>query len=169
MSTSPRTNRAITASSSASLSFPCATAIRARGGARARTRPAILAIGSIRLCTKYTSPPRSISPARPPPVNPSSHAPMHVRTGAGRLGGGPRGERPPVWLGENGGGNGARHLFAALHRFEGGTKCDLGLPIPHIAHQQPVHRTGALHVPLHFPRSPPLVRCVLVQEGRLEL
>src|SRR5207253_2092974 len=86
-STSPRTNRAITASSSASLSFPCATAIRARGGARARTRSAIVSIVSIRLYTKYTCPPRSSSRASASSFNPSSHGSMNVSTGERSLGG----------------------------------------------------------------------------------
>src|SRR2546425_13368201 len=62
-----------------------------------------------------------------------------------------------------------RSLLPGLHGLERGPQRDLGLPITHIPHEQPVHRARPLHVALHFLRRAPLVRRVLVQERRLEL
>ena len=61
MSTSPATNRRITASSSSAGICPWATPTRARG-ASDRTLAAIVSIVSIRLWTMKTWPPRSSLP-----------------------------------------------------------------------------------------------------------
>ena len=87
MSSSPPTKRPITSSSSPARSCPCATAMRARDGASARTRSAIVAMVSTRLCTKYTCPARSSSRASASSISASSHGSMNVSTGERSFGG----------------------------------------------------------------------------------
>ncbi len=62
-----------------------------------------------------------------------------------------------------------RHLLAALHRLERGAHGDLRLSVAHVAHQQPVHRPGPLHVRLDLLGRLALVGRVLVQKARLQL
>ena len=72
-------------------------------------------------------------------------------------------------LGEDRGGREHCHLLPRLHRLEGRPQRDLGLAVSYVADQQPVHRSGALHVTLHLLGGATLVGSILVQESRFEL
>ena len=86
-----------------------------------------------------------------------------------RIVGEPLPERAAVLLRENRRGGEHRDLLSGLHRLEGGTQRHLGLTVPDVADQQPIHRERPLHVALHFLGRASLIGCVFVQEGGLEL
>ena len=86
-----------------------------------------------------------------------------------RVVGQPLGEGAPVLLGEDGGRHQHRHLLAALHRLERRPHRDLGLAVPDVADEQPVHGPRLLEVALDVLGGLPLVGRVLVEEARLEL
>ena len=62
-----------------------------------------------------------------------------------------------------------RHLFGVAHRLERRTYGYLGLPEPHIAAHEAVHRIRLLHVAFHIDGGLQLVGGVLIHERRLKL
>ena len=62
-----------------------------------------------------------------------------------------------------------RDLLAVLHRLERGADRDLGLAVPDVPADQPVHRHGPLHIDLDLVDGAELVRGLHVGEGVLEL
>ena len=78
-------------------------------------------------------------------------------------------EGAAVLLGQNRRRHQHRHLLAALHRLERRAHRDLGLAVPDVADQQPVHGPRPLHVLLDLLGGLSLVRRVLVEEARLQL
>src|SRR5205823_2041624 len=85
-----------------------------------------------------------------------------------RIVGQPLAEGASVLLGEDRGGREHCHLLPRLRRLEGRPQRDLGLAVSYVADQQPVHRSGALHVTLHLLGGATLVGGILVQESRFE-
>ena len=82
----------------------------------------------------------------------------------------PLAEGARVLVGEDRRGHEHRHLPPALHRLERGAHGDLRLAVAHVADEQAVHGTRALHVRLHVVGGRlALVRRVLEQEAALEL
>ena len=61
------------------------------------------------------------------------------------------------------------HLAPRLEGGEGGAKGNLGLPVPHIAHDHPVHRAWSRKVALHRLNGGELVGGFAIREGGLEL
>jgi hypothetical protein len=78
-------------------------------------------------------------------------------------------ERPVVLLGQHGGRDEDGHLLAELGRLERGPHGQLGLAVPDVAAQQPVHRPRLLHVGLDLLVPDDLVGRRLVRELGLEL
>src|SRR5439155_6365330 len=82
-----------------------------------------------------------------------------------RIVGQPLAEGASVLLGEDRGGREHCHLLPRLRRLEGRPQRDLGLAVSYVADQQPVHRSGALHVTLHLLGGATLVGSILVQRS----
>ena len=70
---------------------------------------------------------------------------------------------------EDGGGHQYGHLLAVEHRHEGRSQGHLGLPIAHVAADQPVHRLGTGHILSDIFDRFDLVGGFLVRETALEL
>ena len=62
-----------------------------------------------------------------------------------------------------------RHLAAVLNHFEGGAHGELGLAIPHVAAEQPVHGLGAFQIALDVGDGGELVRRLLKCKRVFEL
>jgi hypothetical protein len=73
-------------------------------------------------------------------------------------------ERRLVLRGQDGRRDEDRDLLAVLGRLERGPQRDLGLAVPDVADDQPVHRPARLHVGLDLFRGAQLVRRLLVRE-----
>ena len=71
--------------------------------------------------------------------------------------------------GEDGGRREQRDLFAVHHRLERGAHGDLGLAVPNVAAQQPVHRRRRFHVALDVGDGRGLIRRQFPLEGAFEL
>src|SRR6202022_3606587 len=74
-----------------------------------------------------------------------------------------------VLVGENRRRHEDRNLPSALHGLECGAHGDLRLAVAHVADEEAVHRTRALHVLLHVGRRLALVWSVFKQKTTLEL
>ena len=81
----------------------------------------------------------------------------------------PLAERLEVLDGEDGRRDEDGHLLAVLDRLERGADRDLGLAVPDVPADQPVHRPRPLHVALDRLGGRPLVGRVLVEERGLHL
>src|ERR1039458_7320686 len=78
-------------------------------------------------------------------------------------------QRAEVLIREDRRGRKKRGLLAVEHALEDRPHRDLGLPVPHVAAQQPVHRLVGLHVPLHVAYRRGLVGRLRVLESLVEL
>ena len=78
-------------------------------------------------------------------------------------------ERLTVLVRQQGRGREHDDLLAVLHRLERRPHRDLGLAVPDVAADQPVHRHRLLHVGLHVGDGLELVGRLLVREGVLHL
>jgi hypothetical protein len=79
------------------------------------------------------------------------------------------GERGEVLLHQQRGRHEHRDLLAVLHRLERGADRDLGLAVPDVPADQPVHRHWPFHIDLDLVDRAELVRGLHVGEGVLEL
>ena len=78
-------------------------------------------------------------------------------------------KRVVMLLGQDGGGHQVHHLFAVLHRLEGGSEGHLGFAVAHVPADQPVHDLPALHVVLHRIDGVQLVVRLIVGKELLKL
>jgi hypothetical protein len=88
---------------------------------------------------------------------------------ADRIVGKPLAERPIVLLGENRRWHEHQDLLAVGDTFERGPQRDLRLAVADVTADQPVHRSGRLHVGLDEFDRLPLVGCLGVGEASLKL
>ena len=79
------------------------------------------------------------------------------------------GERLVVLLREHGRRHDDRDLLSVHHRFERRAERDLGLPVAHVADDQPVHRSRPLHVALGVLDRLELIGRLRIGEGVLHL
>ena len=86
-----------------------------------------------------------------------------------REGGEPLRHGGEVLLGQYGGGAQQGRLLPVLDRLEGRPDGHLGLAVAHVPAEEPIHGPAALHVRLHLPDAPELVRGLLIGEGGFQL